>query len=584
MVINPKKNAKLSVILYIFVIIVLISFRIWLLWGYPKIQLYAPHDDLYFVKIATNIKNGNWLGAYDSMTIIKVPFYAFFLVVASFIPLPLLAIENIVYVISCLIFLKAIQPLQASRWIKLICFAILLFSPISLTTGFVLRVYREFLNLSLSLLVASLTIGILFRINSSPKQLLTWNIFLGLGLGAFVITREEGIWIIPVQIIFTLIACLYVCKYSSERKWLTCLILCIPVAIFQVPTQIVSEINQQHYGFYGTSETLDPDFNKVINTLGRIKTNNWTPYVQVNHEARQKSYRVSPLFKSMQNNLETNVGNWRYYEMESVQTKPEWLLHEYKFKKGDSGGGYFLWIFRNSLSDLGYYDKGSYPREFLHSLAIELEDACNNGSLECKPQINIPLIGSIDKRHIPIITRLAKEDLLKIIRMADIDTYSFSPNHWKSVYYIDDDYHSFTKNDLEIENYITLNNPQNRLSPGAVNKIAALNYRNKIIQAITNSYKLINPILVVCSIVAGIWLIYNLVNREINKGFLSIKIQAIIYLVFLVVFRFGTLMVIEATTTNPAYNYRGSVYIFIHLLCFISLLTIVELAHQKRAH
>src|SRR6266545_2251709 len=79
--------------IFISVFSILVVFRTWLIMGVPKMYLYAPHDDLYFAKMAHYIIHGQWMGPYDQMTLIKGPFYAFFMVVSFLTGLPLMLNE-----------------------------------------------------------------------------------------------------------------------------------------------------------------------------------------------------------------------------------------------------------------------------------------------------------------------------------------------------------------------------------------------------------------------------------------------------------------------------------------------------------
>lgn len=283
---------------FIFIVIfaILIAFRIWLTFGIPKCYFYAPHDDLFFAKAANDLLNGQWLGKFDNITLIKVPFYAFFLAFSSLTHLPLLFNETIFYIGACLLLDRSVQPLIKNRWWRLLLFTILLYCPASLITGWTVRVYREYVYFSLTLMVIAFAIGLLLRVNTTLKAMIGWGIGFGISLSAFLLTREEGAWIIPALFYFFICCFWIIWKKGSAQKWQQSIALFIPIFLAYLPILVVSSVNYSYYGLWGTSDQLDPDFNRVINTLGRIKTGStWYPYVRVSHESLDKAYAASPM-------------------------------------------------------------------------------------------------------------------------------------------------------------------------------------------------------------------------------------------------------------------------------------------------
>jgi len=106
--INRKRFSPVLFFLFLFLVI---GFRLWLIAGIPKMILYTPHDDLYFAKAADSIIHGEWLGTtYTQMTLIKGPFYAFFLIGSFLTGLPLFFNETVFYVIGCFSLFIANKP------------------------------------------------------------------------------------------------------------------------------------------------------------------------------------------------------------------------------------------------------------------------------------------------------------------------------------------------------------------------------------------------------------------------------------------------------------------------------------------
>src|SRR6185436_3090346 len=150
----------------------------------------------------------------------------------------------------------------------------------------------------------------------------------------------------------------------------------------QIPSSVVSYLNYSYYGFWGTTEQLDPDFNRVLNTLGRIQTNDsWHPAIRITEQARMQAYAVSPILHDMKDPIETAVVGWNLSDDSAMAGKPEWYLSEYGNGGNEISNGHFYWLLRDVVSSEGYYAKGQYPREFYRQLADQLEAACKDGRL-----------------------------------------------------------------------------------------------------------------------------------------------------------------------------------------------------------
>ena len=111
-----------------------IAFRLWLAAGFPKLLRYLPHDDLFFARAANFMIHGEWMGAYDHMTLIKVPFYSIFLVLSSFSGLPLLLNETLFYIGACIFLVVGFFPVAKSHWFRLVFFVFILLAPSTLNT------------------------------------------------------------------------------------------------------------------------------------------------------------------------------------------------------------------------------------------------------------------------------------------------------------------------------------------------------------------------------------------------------------------------------------------------------------------
>ena len=182
---------------------------------------------------------------------------------------------------------------------------------------------------------------------------------LGISLGAFLITREESAWILPILLFLLIISVTRVFQDRLERKWIRGLIILAPILLGFIPQQVISGINYSHYGFWGVSENLDKNFNRVLIALGRIKTDEWYPYSQVTKEGVEKAFQVSPLLAVYQTTMEQQWENWVGISTIDLESRPEWYFEKYQIKTGELGM-YFNWFFREILAYYGEFENG-YP-------------------------------------------------------------------------------------------------------------------------------------------------------------------------------------------------------------------------------
>ena len=555
--------------------VIFIIIRLWLITGIPKMLINGPYDHLYFAKAAHYIIHGQWMGPYTVYTLIKVPFYSFFLIFSFLTGLPLVLNENFFYVVACLVLFFAFIPLIKSKWWRLLLFTLLLFCPASLATGWTVTVYREFVYFSLTLYVVVFSIGLFLRLDQKITTLLLWSIGLGVSMGAFMITREEGVWIYPILFLLLTISIIFIWKKKYEKKWIRTGFILLPILLWYVPSIIVSSFNYSYYGFWGTTEQLEPDFNRVLNTLGRIKTSTWYPFIQITEEARMKAYDVSPLLYEMKDAIENSVVWWNPADDGSLGYKPEWYISQYG-NGGSEIGAHFLWSFRGDVSNKGYYAAGKYPYEFYKKLADQLESACNDGRLDCSPPRMIPFIGSIDQRHYPIILRMFYEDSIHLLNLdytgaevasLDINTWPAWPENNNEYLYFEE----FVYDSLETPGVRSNEYTQYSLINGKTDlRLKILTYKETIMKGITNIYKGFTLPAFITGFIAWIILLVYSISKKGRESQHSYLITSI-FVIGLFLSRLMTLVIIDATSSVPAIIYGPSIYIFIYIFSFLML-------------
>ena len=85
------QRLQLKRVLPLCIAISAVIFKLWLVsWQDLIGHGTAGHDDFLFLRLAASIAEGEWLGVYDNLTLIKGPFYALWMVFLYKLGIPLL--------------------------------------------------------------------------------------------------------------------------------------------------------------------------------------------------------------------------------------------------------------------------------------------------------------------------------------------------------------------------------------------------------------------------------------------------------------------------------------------------------------
>lgn len=385
-----------SVQLFLVLSLVLSIIRIWLIYGQTMLVPYFPHDDILFLTLSRFLLNGDWLGPYNNLTLVKGPFYPIWIAATTLSGISLLIAQHLLYILACCIFALSLRPVIQRPVMIFTIFAFLLFNPVSFTDDIMKnRVLREGIYPALTLLVISGAIGLMARHDRPLKQLAIWSTGLGLALSAFWLTREEGIWIIlPVLVIMgSGVIKIYRAKPANLIARLVLYVL--PFIILLTATSTIAAINKAYYGTFLTVDVKSASYRDASGALMRVKHLNWKPRLPVPRETRERIYTVSPSFRELRPYLEGDLGiGW----MQS-SCKGAYICD-------DIAGCWFMWAVRDAVALAGYYESPVLADNYYKRLALETNAACDEKKLDCWParssafppwhtEYNLPFIRSI---------------------------------------------------------------------------------------------------------------------------------------------------------------------------------------------
>ena len=158
----------------------------------------APLDDELMFRAAQNITAGEWLGAYDYLTLSKAMFFPVWLALLHALHLPYLVAGAALWCGAALLAGFAFSPLwrkkrpEQGRVLTLVLFAALAFLPSS-WAAYTLRVYRDNIFPALCLYFFAGMAGMALRaVFEKDKPLWPWLAAAGAGLACGYLDREDA--------------------------------------------------------------------------------------------------------------------------------------------------------------------------------------------------------------------------------------------------------------------------------------------------------------------------------------------------------------------------------------------------------
>lgn len=364
--------------LWLAVGLTLTAFKLWLSRGQGIFAIGdAGYDDRLFLELAQHLVRGEWLGPYNELTLAKGPFYSIFIAAVFSLGVPLFLAQQVFYAAACALFTRALRPAVTSAGARLAIYALLLCNPMSFDAASLGRVLRQHVYGPLGLMIFAGLTALYLRRAGSARQQLPWALLLGLAAGAFYLTREEGVWLVPSALLLAsayLVGSWKISPATARRAagWLG-----LTLAVAALPVWFVSAQNQRHYGWFGTCEFRAADFQDAYGAMLRVRVGPELPFVPVTREARQAMAAVSPAFAAVEAELARDLArNWAGASAALTGLPPE---------QEQVGGGWMIWAFREAVARAGPHDSARPILARYRQIAREINAACADGRLPAGP-------------------------------------------------------------------------------------------------------------------------------------------------------------------------------------------------------
>lgn len=357
---------------FVFFSVAMLVGKLWLVNAHSLMATITPHDDLLFITQAHNILSGQWLGDYNQLTLIKGQFYPLFIAFSYYLNIPLLSAQQLLYAFASFVAVWAVYPLVRQKWLLFLLFILLLLNPFSFNYPAIGRVLRLGIYMSLGLLVFSCILGLYVRSRHSWRNAIVWSIGAGISLSAFWNTREESIWIVPSLLLLLLPAFFDLRRLPRSRAVILAGLYVLPLLMLLGANYTLKTINRNHYGVFATIELETPEFKSAYGGLLRIKSDRWRQFYPAVKDVRDSAYTVSPAFREVRPFLDGPVGR-KWQDLCGCTDIP---------------AAFFIWAFRDSVAAAGYYKDGPTTLQFYQRMGSEIDQACAEGRLDCRPRIS----------------------------------------------------------------------------------------------------------------------------------------------------------------------------------------------------
>lgn len=347
---------------------------LWLKSGFPLYPIVAASlDDGIFLKQARFLLAGAWLGPYDNTTLIKGAGFPLFMAAAHCLAIPLPLAEHLLWLIAAAVTARLAGRLSGQRWLGFVLFAALAFNPViwDVSLAFVMR---DALYVSLSLLPVALAAAAAAAPGPSRGAALAQGGGLGLALGAFWLTRQEGIWLAPA-LALALLPALAGLRRGGLRNPATVALVTAALA-FSGTLAGVAAINWRQYGVFVTNELKSAPFLHAYGALSRIEHDEWRDMVVFPKDARARAYRVSPAAQELAASLDGPTGAmWRATGCGAQQVADCTEILS----------GWFIWALRDAVAAAGHAHSAPEALAYYDRLAREIDSACDAGAIPCQP-------------------------------------------------------------------------------------------------------------------------------------------------------------------------------------------------------
>ncbi len=307
-------------------------------------------------------------------------FFPLFIACTSWLSIPLRMGEQAAYLAAAAIAGAFAGRFSHRSWLGAALFAGLAFHPL-LWGPYLSMVLREGLYIIFPLALIALYAFVVFS-NTRLRWQVALSIVLSVVLGAFWLTREDGVWILPS---LASLICIKIgdCltrteRWQAKRQVLLRQALCagVAIAVCALGNLVVASLNQKAYGAFETTEFKSGSFVRSYSALAGISPEQAEPKVVIPKAGRAMGYAASLSFAELKPFLDGELAEgWRRTSC--------YFSHLPSEQCREIQAGWFMWALRDAVAAAGHASSAREAEKFYKHMATEIEAACTEERLHC---------------------------------------------------------------------------------------------------------------------------------------------------------------------------------------------------------
>lgn len=344
----------------------------------------SEYDDYLVLARAQQIVNGNWLGQYNYLTLVKGIGFELFLILFNFLKISFLSAQSIMYTLACIYFLYAIRNLVKSKKTLFIIYLLMLFNPVSLGYDTFQRVYRYSIIPFQVIFIFSSYYLLYENIVNMKGKILPHILIATIFLTWFRLTIETYIWIIPFILVVTVLLIINMIK-NKKHIIFNILLALLPILAMFGAVEGVKCINNKVYGMYVYNDILETNFSDALKAIYSVDVHDDIDYVSVSQKKLEKLYEISPSLNKISEDLYFSIEGWKEYD---------------QIRNDEIEDGWFYWALKQTVFDSGY-NTPQKANEFYGNVAKEINLAIEENKVDSKPVMLSPLMSPFKIEYIP---------------------------------------------------------------------------------------------------------------------------------------------------------------------------------------
>jgi hypothetical protein len=374
--VHTSSSSVVSRVWFVAVLVVAIALKMVLVSDLTVLIQYNPQDDGLYVARAYHLLQDNGFGPYDARTLVKLPGMSFWLAGVRLLVVPYLWSVDILYILAGCYFVAGAIQCGTAKPVAVGAFMLYLFNPITMggewtrgarttfhrTAGRNIRLVNVYLAEAsegrypfghLALFSAAFALSLLLR----EEDFILYVVFLLLSVAAWWTAKQSG-----------LIA-------NTATRLAVLSIVAVPLLAAGTTNAATRNFIERHYGVPLLHDFTEGEFPKLIAAIRSIESKKDNRYITITQERMERLLqevpRLAPVISRLPPPGPDSISCQRY----KICGMGQWLG---------------VLLIKDAAWEAGVTPDLPKAQEFFRAAREDIERACREGRLTCRPDGNGP--------------------------------------------------------------------------------------------------------------------------------------------------------------------------------------------------